>query len=85
MDIGTFFKAVKTKRNKKDNDGFITYKGITSKTSGEKCKTWGIYYNDLLSENSDAAFDEQFKETIEDSVKIIHANSYHEKDDITGP
>ena len=82
-DIGTFYKAVKTKRNKKENDGYIIYKGITSKTSEEKCKTWGIYYNDLLSENSDANFDEKFKETIEEDVKVIQANSYHEKDDVT--
>ena len=60
-DIGTFFKTVKAKPNKKENNSCIKYKGTVSETPEEKCQTCGIYYKDLLSENFDGNFDEPFK------------------------
>ena len=40
-DIGTFFKTVKAKRNKKEHASCITYKGVVSETAEEKCQIWG--------------------------------------------
>ena len=83
IDIGTFFKTVKAKRNKKENTSCIKYKGVVSETPEEKCQTWGTYYTDLLSETLDGNFDETFKRKIEEDIPIIASESYDELDNIT--
>ncbi|KAK3093161.1 hypothetical protein FSP39_012054 [Pinctada imbricata] len=79
-DIGTFFRAVKSKRKKKENDSEIEYKGIRGITPKEKCLVWEQYYKDLMSENNSAEFDEEFKEEVDYEISEIERNSYVEDD-----